>query len=137
LGYREDQSSFGEKTAAKLPALRKTVLEPDVNDAEARVLELDELWSFVLKKTKKAWIGRAVGPKTRQVVADASREIEVRKQAKNSGKPFLPPIVQDIAPPIVGVRIRQSYQKSTILREGKKRENRHRENAGRRHCDNV
>jgi insertion element IS1 protein InsB len=31
------------------------------------VLELDELWSFVLKKTKQAWI--ALCRKTRQVVA--------------------------------------------------------------------
>jgi insertion element IS1 protein InsB len=71
LGYREDQSSLGEKKAAKLPALSKTLIEPDVNDTEATVLELDEVWSCVLKKTKKAWIWIALCRKTRQVVAYA------------------------------------------------------------------
>jgi len=37
------------KKAAKLPALSETLIEPHVNDAEMTVLELDELWSFVLK----------------------------------------------------------------------------------------
>ena len=44
---------------------------PDANDADATILELDELWSFVLKKTKQAWIWRALCRKTRQVVAYA------------------------------------------------------------------
>ena len=35
------------------------------------VLELDELWSFVLKKTNQAWIWIALCRKTRQVVAYA------------------------------------------------------------------
>jgi len=35
---------------------RETLVVPDTNDAEAVILELDELWSFVLKKTNKAWI---------------------------------------------------------------------------------
>jgi len=33
------------------------------------VLELDELWSFVLKKTRKRWIWIALCRQTRQVVA--------------------------------------------------------------------
>jgi IS1 family transposase len=44
-------------------------MEPDANDQEATVLELDELWSFVLKKTNPAWIWIALCRKTRQVVA--------------------------------------------------------------------
>ncbi len=48
-----------------------TLLEPDATDAEATVLELDELWSFVLKKTNQAWIWIALCRKTRQVVAYA------------------------------------------------------------------
>ena len=44
---------------------------PDANDAEATILELDELWSFVLKKTHQAWIWIALCRKTRQVVAYA------------------------------------------------------------------
>ncbi len=60
-----------KKKAAALPALSKTVLEPDTNDVDATVLELDELWSFVLKKANKAWIWIALCRKTRQVVAYA------------------------------------------------------------------
>jgi insertion element IS1 protein InsB len=51
--------------------LSETVIPPDANDAEATVLELDELWSFVLKKTNQAWIWIALCRKTRQVVAYA------------------------------------------------------------------
>ncbi len=55
---------------------------PDANDTEAVMLELDELWSFVLKKTNEAWIWIALCRKTRQVVAYASREIEARKTCR-------------------------------------------------------
>jgi IS1 family transposase len=51
--------------------LSETLLPPDANDAEATVLELNELWSFVLKKTNQAWIWIALCRKTRQVVAYA------------------------------------------------------------------
>jgi len=51
--------------------LSETLIVPDVNDAEATVLELDELWSFVLKKANKAWIWIALCRQTRQVVAYA------------------------------------------------------------------
>ncbi len=47
------------------------MLAPDANDPEATILELDELWSFVLKKTNQAWIWIALCRKTRQVVAYA------------------------------------------------------------------
>ena len=48
-----------------------TLLAPNANDADATVLELDELWSFVMKKTNQAWIWVALCRKTRQVVAYA------------------------------------------------------------------
>ena len=51
--------------------MSKTLIPPDANDAEATVLELDELWSFVLKKMNQAWIWIALCRKTRQVVAYA------------------------------------------------------------------
>ena len=51
--------------------MSETLIVPEVNDAEATVLELDELWSFVLKKANKAWIWIALCRKTRQVVAYA------------------------------------------------------------------
>jgi insertion element IS1 protein InsB len=51
--------------------LSETLVVPDANDADATILELDELWSFVLKKTRQAWIWIALCRKTRQVVAYA------------------------------------------------------------------
>ncbi len=51
--------------------MSETLLVPEGNDAEATVLELDELWSFVLKKTNKAWVWIALCRQTRQVVAYA------------------------------------------------------------------
>ncbi len=60
-----------EKKAEKLPALSETVMTPDANNPEATILELDELWSFVLKKVNRVWIWIALCRKTRQVVAYA------------------------------------------------------------------
>jgi insertion element IS1 protein InsB len=51
--------------------LSETLIEPDASDEDATVLELDELWSFVAKKTNQAWIWIALCRKTRQVVAYA------------------------------------------------------------------
>ena len=43
--------------------------EPDPQQPASRELELDELWSFVLKKTNKRWVWIALCRATRQVVA--------------------------------------------------------------------
>jgi IS1 family transposase len=51
--------------------LSETLIEPDPNDANATILELDELWSFVLKKVNTSWIWIALCRKTRQVVSYA------------------------------------------------------------------
>lgn len=59
------------KKAAQLPLLSEMLLAPDPHDPDATVLEIDELWSFVLKKTNKVWIWVALCRKTRQVVARA------------------------------------------------------------------
>jgi insertion element IS1 protein InsB len=59
------------KKAAELSDLSETLILPDVKDTEATILELDELWSFVMKKTNQAWIWIALCRKTRQVVAYA------------------------------------------------------------------
>jgi len=53
-----------KKKVAELPELSETLLE--VADP---VLELDELWSFVLKKACQRWIWIALCRQTRQVVA--------------------------------------------------------------------
>lgn len=51
--------------ATKLPDLADTLEDARPDD----VLELDELWSFVLKKSNKQWIWIALCRRTRQVVA--------------------------------------------------------------------
>jgi insertion element IS1 protein InsB len=60
-----------QKKAAHLPPLSETLLPPDPADPEAATLELDELWSFVLKKARKQWIWIALCRRTRQVAAYA------------------------------------------------------------------
>jgi len=51
----------------KLPPLADTLVKWKLGD----VLELDELWSFVLKKSQKRWVWIALCRRTRQVVAFA------------------------------------------------------------------
>jgi insertion element IS1 protein InsB len=51
--------------------LPTTLLALDPEDPTDTVLELDELWSFVLKKAHDSWIWIALCRKTRQVVAYA------------------------------------------------------------------
>jgi insertion element IS1 protein InsB len=67
-----------EKKHAALPELSDTLCEPDAQDPRAGDLELDELWSFVLKRATKRWVWIALCRATRQVVAyfigDRSRE---------------------------------------------------------------
>ncbi len=48
-----------------MPELSETLVVPD----EEPTLELDELWSFVLKKANKRWVWIALCRQTRQVVA--------------------------------------------------------------------
>ena len=52
-----------------LPDLSETLMAPDAEKPESADLELDELWSFVLKKARKRWIWVALCRATRQVVA--------------------------------------------------------------------
>ncbi len=49
--------------------MRETLAEPD--SPEAVALELDEMWSFVLKRANKRWVWVALCRATRQVVAYA------------------------------------------------------------------
>jgi len=52
-----------------LPPLSSTLVEPAPADEASLALELDELWSFVFKKSRKRWIWIALCRQTRQVVA--------------------------------------------------------------------
>ena len=49
----------------KLPELEETLDDAELDD----VLELDELWSYVLKKSNKRWVWIALCRRTRQIVA--------------------------------------------------------------------
>lgn len=60
---------MAQKKFAALPPLTDTVAQPKADEAEATMLELDELWSFVVKKANKRWIWIALCRATRQVVA--------------------------------------------------------------------
>jgi IS1 family transposase len=51
--------------------LSEALCEPDPTDATSTALELDELWSFVLKRANKRWVWVALCRATRQVVAYA------------------------------------------------------------------
>ena len=62
---------MAQKKGAELKELKETLIAPDPLDTDAVTLELDELWSFVTKKTNKVWIWLAICRKTRQVVAYA------------------------------------------------------------------
>src|SRR5207253_1834039 len=62
-------SPVGSKKEMSLPELQETLAAPDPEEAIA--LELDELWSFVLKRANKRWVWVALCRATRQVVAYA------------------------------------------------------------------
>ncbi len=49
----------------QLPPLETTLAQAQADD----VLELDEMWSFVLKKANKRWLWVALCRRTRQIVA--------------------------------------------------------------------
>ena len=59
----------GSKKEAALPRLSETLLAPIPDEAAAEALELDQMWSFVLKKTRKRWRWIALSGRTRQVGA--------------------------------------------------------------------
>jgi IS1 family transposase len=69
LASPERPSPVGSKKEMTLPDLSETLIEPDPAEPAATILELDELSSFVLKKTNKRWIWIALSRATRQVVA--------------------------------------------------------------------
>lgn len=56
---------MAQKKATTIPAIKATLLAVEPDDR----LELDELWSFVLKKVNTRWLWIALCRRTRQVVA--------------------------------------------------------------------
>ena len=68
-GLRGVPSLVGLKKDQQCPALADTLIAPDPHDPDAATLELDEMWSFVRRKTNQSWVWLAICRKTRQVVA--------------------------------------------------------------------
>jgi IS1 family transposase/transposase-like protein len=62
---RRTVANWVEAWASALPPLEETLAEAHLED----VLELDEVWSFVLKKEEQRWIWVALCRRTRQIVA--------------------------------------------------------------------
>ena len=62
---RQTLARWLKEKSASLPDLSDTLHEAQDDD----ILELDELWSFVLKKSNKRWIWIALCRRTRQIVA--------------------------------------------------------------------
>ena len=58
---------MAEKKDQRNPSIEETLLPAQPDD----ILELDEVWSFVLKKKQKRWLWIALCRRTRQIVAYA------------------------------------------------------------------
>jgi insertion element IS1 protein InsB len=70
-GFAYNGVQLDQKKVAHLPPLWTTLLTPDPEDPTSTILELDELWSFVLKKAHDSWMWIARCRKSRHVVAYA------------------------------------------------------------------
>jgi IS1 family transposase/predicted Fe-S protein YdhL (DUF1289 family) len=69
FGVERNTVSKWIKKVDSLPDLSGTLVKPDATKTEDTILELDELWSFVLTKALQAWIWIALYRKMCQVVA--------------------------------------------------------------------
>ncbi len=72
--FRATPLPAGSKKAQELAPLKQTLapaLAPAAHKGEEEVLELDEMWSFVYRRSNKRWIWVALCRRTRQVVAYA------------------------------------------------------------------
>ena len=63
----QNRQRLAQKKGAALPPLSETLIEPD--RTLSNELELDGLWSFVLKKSRNRWVWIALCRQTRQIVA--------------------------------------------------------------------
>jgi hypothetical protein len=62
---RQRVNAYVLEWVAQLPALEASLVDAQLDD----VLELDELWSFVLHKGQQRWLWVALCRRTRQIVA--------------------------------------------------------------------
>jgi len=63
--HRQRIAQWIKEHVQALPTLKSTLMPAQAED----VLELDEAWSFVLKKVNKRWLWTAMCRRTRQIVA--------------------------------------------------------------------
>ena len=70
-GFRVTPLAAGSKKVEGLPPLEQTLAPAVVQEDQEEVLELDEMWSFVYRRSNKRWIWVALCRRTRQVVAYA------------------------------------------------------------------
>ena len=83
-GFRVTPLAAGSKKAEELPPLKQTLSPASAattTAANGEVLELDEMWSFVYRRSNKRWIWLALCRRTRQVVAYASATVAKRAAA--------------------------------------------------------
>ena len=81
-------------------------MAPDPEDTTSTTLELDELWSFVLKKANEVWIWIALCRKTRQVVAYALGD-RSKQTCLRLWEAIPQPIARGIASPTSGRHTRR------------------------------
>ncbi|MBC8162866.1 MAG: hypothetical protein H7Z42_16785 [Roseiflexaceae bacterium] len=63
--------SVGSKKSSALPPLSYSLVPPDPAIPTMTTLELDELWTFVVRKSNQAWIWLVLCRVSRQIVAAA------------------------------------------------------------------
>ena len=70
-GSRVIPLAAGSKKAEESSSLEQALAPAAVQEDQEEVLELDEMWSFVQRRSNKRWIWLALCRRTRQVVAYA------------------------------------------------------------------
>jgi IS1 family transposase len=125
-----------QKNAAELAPRNQTLRAPDGSNAASTILELDELWSFVTKKTNQAWFWIAL---CRQSVKWWSMlsETEVKTLVAACGKPFQQPTVRGTASLISGLPTRGSSQRNSTQQSERKQVKRLMWSAGTIRYDNA
>jgi DNA-directed RNA polymerase subunit RPC12/RpoP len=101
-GFSHDCVQLDQKKGAQLPPLGTTLLASDPDDPTSTTLELDELWSFVLKKANDSWMRDCPLPKEPASGCLRGWGSEPAKRVSACGKPFQRDIATDIASPTSG-----------------------------------
>ena len=92
--------------------MKETLVAPDPKDELSTILELDELWSFALKRVNQVWIWIALCEIRHDKWLGEPSETKVKKPVKSHGTIFQMSIVKDTVLRTFGENIRQSFQKN-------------------------